>query len=53
MQPHGPHPRSVAIIGAGNVGSTFAYTLLLNGLVGEMALINIDGERTEGEAMDR
>lgn len=53
IQPHGPHLRRVAIIGAGNVGSTFAYTLLLSGLVSEMALIDIGRERAEGEAMAR
>lgn len=49
---HSPHPRKVAIVGAGNVGATFAYALLLNGLVGEIVLIDIDRERAEGEAMD-
>lgn len=42
----------VAIIGAGNVGSTFAYALLLSGLVGEIVLIDVDRERAEGEVMD-
>lgn len=50
--PHAPHPRKVAVIGAGNVGATFAYALLLSGLVGEIVLIDIDQERAEGEAMD-
>ncbi|TET53204.1 MAG: L-lactate dehydrogenase, partial [Anaerolineales bacterium] len=49
---HGPRPRKVAIIGVGNVGATFAYTMLLQGLVGEMVLIDIDRKRAEGEAMD-
>ena len=52
VDPHAPHPRKVAVIGAGNVGATFAYALLLNGLVGEIVLIDIDHERAEGEAMD-
>lgn len=42
----------VAIIGAGNVGSTLAYALVLSGLVGEIVLIDVDKERTEGEVMD-
>jgi L-lactate dehydrogenase len=42
----------VAVIGAGNVGATFAYTLVLEGLVGEIALIDVDRQRAEGEAMD-
>ncbi len=49
---HAPHPRKVAVVGAGKVGSTFAYALLLNGLVGEIVLIDIDHQRAEGEAMD-
>lgn len=52
IKPHAPHPRKVAVIGAGNVGATFAYALVLNGLVGEVVLIDIDRERAEGEAMD-
>ena len=50
--PHTPHPRKIAVVGAGNVGATFAYALVLNGLVGEIVLIDIDRERAEGEAMD-
>jgi L-lactate dehydrogenase len=42
----------VAVVGAGNVGATFAYALVLNGLVGEIVLIDIDRQRAEGEAMD-
>jgi L-lactate dehydrogenase len=49
---HIPRPHKVAIVGAGQVGSTFAYALLLNGLVGQIVLIDIDRERVEGEAMD-
>lgn len=52
VEPHGPHPRKVAVVGAGNVGATFAYALVLNGLVGEIVLIDVDRERAEGEAMD-
>ena len=47
-----PRPHKVAVVGAGKVGSTFAYALLLNGLVGEIVLIDIDHKRAEGEAMD-
>ncbi len=42
----------IVIIGSGKVGTTFAYTLLLHGLIGEIALIDVDKERTEGEVMD-
>jgi L-lactate dehydrogenase len=52
LREHEPHPRKVAVVGAGKVGSTFAYALLLSGLVGEIVLIDIDRKRAEGEAMD-
>jgi len=52
MSDHAPHPRKVAVVGAGRVGSTFAYALLLSGLVGEIVLIDVDRKRAEGEAMD-
>jgi L-lactate dehydrogenase len=42
----------IAIVGAGRVGSTFAYALLLNGLVSEIVLVDADARRAEGEAMD-
>jgi L-lactate dehydrogenase len=42
----------VAIVGAGRVGSTFAYTLASAGLVRDIVLIDADARRAEGEAMD-
>ncbi|KAM7193447.1 hypothetical protein V8F33_007826 [Rhypophila sp. PSN 637] len=42
----------VAIIGAGSVGATTAYALLLSGLVAEIVLIDIDENRAIGEATD-
>ncbi|GAP15163.1 L-lactate dehydrogenase [Longilinea arvoryzae] len=48
---HG-HPTRVAIIGAGNVGATFAYALLLSGLSSEIVLIDANQAKAEGEAMD-
>jgi L-lactate dehydrogenase len=42
----------VAIIGLGYVGATFAYSLMNQGTVSEMVLIDIDKKRAEGEAMD-
>lgn len=42
----------VVIVGAGAVGSTFAYTLMNSGLAEEIVLIDKDRERAEGEAMD-
>jgi L-lactate dehydrogenase len=47
-----PTSSKVTIVGAGRVGATFAYTLILRGLVGEIALIDLDQERARGEAMD-
>ncbi|HZW05299.1 MAG TPA: L-lactate dehydrogenase [Candidatus Nitrosotalea sp.] len=45
-------PVRVAIVGAGNVGATFAYALLLSGLAAEIVLIDANRSRAEGEAMD-
>jgi L-lactate dehydrogenase len=45
-------PTRIAVIGAGNVGSTFAYTLLLSGLAAEIVLIDANRKKAEGEAMD-
>ena len=42
----------VAIVGAGHVGSTTAYTLMQSGVASEIALIDIDREKAEGEEMD-
>ncbi|MBW2147613.1 MAG: L-lactate dehydrogenase [Deltaproteobacteria bacterium] len=42
----------VAIIGAGMVGATFAYSLMIRGLASEIVLIDINAKRAEGEAMD-
>lgn len=42
----------VVIIGAGYVGSTTAYTLMQSGLVSEIALIDLDLKKAEGEVMD-
>ncbi len=42
----------VSVIGAGNVGATAAYTMLLSGIPTEIALIDIDKEKAEGIVMD-
>ncbi len=42
----------VVIIGAGNVGSTCAYTIMLGGSFNEIALIDINRSKAEGDAMD-
>ncbi len=48
------HARStrVAVVGVGNVGTTFAYALLLSGLAAEIVLIDANQAKAEGEAMD-
>lgn len=47
-----PKTARVAIVGVGNVGATFAYTLLLSGLAAEIVLIDENRKKAEGEAMD-
>ena len=42
----------IAIVGTGNVGSTYAYALLLSGLASEIVLIDANRAKAEGEAMD-
>jgi L-lactate dehydrogenase len=44
--------RKIAVVGAGSVGSASAYALMISGLVSEMALVDIDRKKAEGEAMD-
>lgn len=46
------HSSKIAIIGAGFVGSTAAYACLIDGAASEIALIDINKEKAEGEAMD-
>jgi L-lactate dehydrogenase len=46
------HPVRVAIVGVGNVGATFAFSLLNSGLATEIVLIDANTARAEGEAMD-
>ncbi len=42
----------VAIIGAGYVGSTLAYAMLIKGVASEIALVDINEEKAHGEALD-
>jgi len=42
----------VAIVGAGNVGSTFAFSLMIKAVAREIVLIDVDQGRAEGECMD-
>ncbi|MFC2091458.1 L-lactate dehydrogenase [Elusimicrobiota bacterium] len=42
----------IAVIGAGNVGSTFAYTLMMDGIAGEIVIIDTNKEKALAECMD-
>lgn len=42
----------IAIIGAGRVGSTFAYALTISGIAEEIVLIDWNAEKAAGESMD-
>lgn len=44
--------KRIAIIGAGLVGATSAYALMMSRIASEIVLIDIDHERAVGEAMD-
>ncbi len=42
----------IAVVGAGQVGVTTAYTLLLSGLAQEIVLIDLNRDKVDGEVMD-
>lgn len=42
----------ITIIGSGSVGSTIAYTLTISGIASEIVMIDINGEKALGEALD-
>jgi len=42
----------IVIVGAGFVGSTIAYALLIEGIASEIILLDIHKEKAEGEALD-
>ncbi|MDE6774800.1 MAG: L-lactate dehydrogenase [Ruminococcus sp.] len=44
--------KKIAILGAGNVGATCAYTFAVAGTCSDIVLIDINKERAKGEAMD-
>jgi L-lactate dehydrogenase len=52
METYKRKPIRVAVVGAGFVGTTFAYALLLSGLASEIVLIDANHAKAEGEAMD-
>ena len=42
----------IAVIGAGFVGSTTAYTLMLSGIASEIVLIDINQNKADGDVLD-
>ena len=44
--------KKITIIGAGNVGSTIAYTLIANSNLNEIVLIDINKDKSSAEALD-
>jgi L-lactate dehydrogenase len=44
--------RKIAVVGAGAVGSTVAYTLMVKSLASEIVLIDINEEKVQGEVLD-
>lgn len=42
----------IAIIGAGNVGATIAYTLATQGVANDVSLIDLNGDKAYGEILD-
>src|SRR6056297_2993930 len=46
------NPNKIAVIGAGGVGATTAYALMVQGVGSEIVLIDINKDKAEGEAMD-
>ena len=42
----------ITVIGSGSVGATIAYTLTISGIASEIVMIDINGEKALGEALD-
>jgi L-lactate dehydrogenase len=47
-----PQPAKVTVVGVGSVGASFAYSLMIHGVVSEISLIDANAEKAMGEAMD-
>ncbi|RVU70702.1 MULTISPECIES: L-lactate dehydrogenase [Lactobacillus] len=45
-------PRKVILVGDGAVGSTYAFSLVQQGIAEEVGIVDIVKERTEGDAID-
>lgn len=46
------HPSKLVIFGAGRVGTSFAYAMMIRKIVSEIVLVDIDKEKAKGECMD-
>lgn len=46
------HAQKIVVIGAGAVGATVAYTLMLKNLAARIVLIDVNIQKQEGEVMD-
>ncbi len=44
--------RKITVVGAGSVGATIAYTLVVEGLASDVVLIDINNDKAVAEAMD-
>lgn len=42
----------ITVVGSGNVGSTIAYTLTVQGIASEIVMIDLNHEKSLGEALD-
>lgn len=42
----------VVVVGAGNVGATVAYTILMNDLTSEIVLVDVNENKARGEVLD-
>ncbi|MCM8797559.1 MAG: hypothetical protein NC923_06785 [Candidatus Omnitrophica bacterium] len=47
-----PLKPKVSIIGAGNVGSSFAFALMISGIAREIVIIDKEAKKAAGECMD-
>ena len=52
MKKKGINMNKITVIGTGSVGSTIAYTLAIEGLASEIVMIDINGDKAMGEALD-
>lgn len=50
--PRDERPRKVILVGDGAVGSTFAFSMVQQGIAEELGIIDIAKEHVEGDAID-